>query len=80
MTDPKTKVMMIPGLSCALCGTREGPGLHFPVFAADGQPAMPRVCQPCLAVILGVALQLAGHAGAQVAAIVVSLGSTGQPT
>jgi hypothetical protein len=72
-------MMVIPGLSCALCGGQGGPGLHVPVLAPDGQPRMPRVCQPCVSVFGAVFLQLLGHAGAQVAAIAVSVNSTGQP-
>lgn len=69
--------MMIPGLSCALCGDNGSPGLHVPVVTPDGQPTMPRICQPCVAVVLGVTLQLLGHASGQVAAVAVDVHSTG---
>lgn len=79
MTDRRTQVMVIPGLSCALCGAEGGPGLHIPVLTPTGQPKMPRICQACLSVFLGVVLQLLGHAGAQVAAAAVDVHSTGYP-
>ncbi len=71
---------MVPGFACALCTDTGSPGLHVPVMTPEGKAAMPRVCQPCLSVIAGVVLQLLGHAGAQVAAIVVNVNSTGVPT
>lgn len=80
MTGRKTEVMMVPGFACALCTDTGSPGLHVPVMTPEGKAGMPRVCQPCLSVLLGVLFQLLGHAGAQTAAIAVSVGSTGVPT
>jgi hypothetical protein len=80
VTDRKTEVMMVPGFACALCTDTGSPGLHVPVMTPEGKPLMPRICQPCVSVLSGVLLQLLGHAGAQVAAIVVSVNSTGQPS
>jgi hypothetical protein len=77
MADRKTEVMMIPGISCALCGDDGSPGLHVPVMTPGGQPRMPRICQPCVAVFSGVLLQLLGHAGGQMAAVAVSVHATG---
>jgi hypothetical protein len=80
VTDRKTEVMMVPGFACALCSDTGSPRLHLPVMTPEGKPAMPSICQPCVSIFVGVLLQLLGHAGAQVAAIAVSLNSTGQPT
>jgi hypothetical protein len=66
---------MFPGTKCALCGDDGSPGLHVPVVTPGGQAKLPRICQPCLSSLYGVMLQLAGHAGAQVAAIAVSVNS-----
>jgi hypothetical protein len=79
VTGSKTEVMMVPGFACALCTDTGSPRLHVPVITPEGRPAVPAICQPCLAVISGVLLQLLGHAGAQVAAIAVSVNSTGHP-
>lgn len=79
MAERTTQVMVIPGISCALCGEEGSPGLHIPVMTPKGQPKMPRVCQACLSVLMGVTLQLLGHAGAQVAAVAVNVHSTGYP-
>lgn len=79
MTERVTQAMVVPGTSCALCGALGGPGLHVPVLTAHGQVRLPRVCQPCVAVFGGIFLQLLGHAGAQVAAVAVSVNATGQP-
>jgi hypothetical protein len=79
VTDRMTEVMMVPGLVCALCGDEGSPGLHVPVMTPDGQVRMPRICQPCVAVFSGVLLQLLGYAGSQVAAVAVSVHSTGLP-
>jgi hypothetical protein len=80
VTGRKTEVLLVPGFACALCTDTGSPGMHVPVMTPEGRTAMPRICQPCLSVILGVAFQLLGHAGAQAAAIAVSVSSTGQPT
>lgn len=80
MTGRKTEVLLIPGQACALCGDTGSPGIHLAVMTPDGRAAMPRVCQPCTAAFAGVVLQLLGHAGAQVAAIAVTLHNTGKPT
>jgi hypothetical protein len=80
VTNRKTEVMMVPGFACALCSDTGSPGIHLPVMTPEGKAQMPRICQPCLSILAGVLLQLLGHAGAQVAAIAVSLNRTGQPT
>jgi hypothetical protein len=76
----KTEVMVVPGFACALCGDTGSPRIHVPVMTPEGKALMPSICQPCLSVVLAVLFQLLGHAGAQAAAIAVSLSSTGQPT
>jgi hypothetical protein len=78
VTERATQVLMVPGLSCALCGDLDSPALHVPVITPDGQARMPRVCRNCLSVLTGVLFQLLGHAGGQVAEIAVRVHGTGQ--
>ena len=73
MTDRTTKVLVIPGTACALCGDGDSPGMHVPVMTPEGQARLPYICQPCVSVFAGIVLQLLGHAGAQVGAIAVGL-------
>jgi hypothetical protein len=75
LTDRATKALVIPGIACSLCGDRGSPGLHVPVMTPEGQARLPRICQPCLSAVLGVTLQLLGHAGEQAAEIAVSVNS-----
>lgn len=79
MSDCRTEVMMVPGFACALCTDTGSPRIHVPVMTPEGVPKLPSICQPCLSVISGMLLQLLGHAGAQVAAVAVSLHATGTP-
>lgn len=63
---------------CALCGGQGGSGISVPVFDQAGRPAVRRICQPCLSSVLGVSLQLMGHAPAKVAAIVAEMHTRGR--
>lgn len=71
--------MVFPGLACALCGDKYAPALHVPVISPEGQARLPRVCENCLSVVLKISFQLLGHAGRQVAEVVVSMNATGHP-
>ena len=66
-----TEAIVIPAVDCALCGDHETPGINVPVMGGDGRARMPRVCENCLAPLLGVVLQLAGHAPLRMARVVV---------
>jgi hypothetical protein len=64
------------GDPCALCQRPGDQALTVPVFGASG-PGVRRVCEHCLSSVLGVALQLLGHAPAVLARAAVSMQDTG---
>ena len=62
---------------CALCGSRDYPGLSVPV-SLGGTPRVRHVCRFCLTIVLSLAFQLLGHAGEAVADRVISVQDTGR--
>lgn len=66
--------------ACALCGSPGERGITVPVFTESGQPGARRICQACLSAVLGVSLQLLGHAPAKAAAIAVEMHVNGYLT
>jgi hypothetical protein len=75
--------MAVPGVSCGLCGDTDTAGINVPVFCDRGDrgvvPAFPRICQNCLASVLGVTFGLMGKAPGRLADLAVTMHNTGRP-
>jgi hypothetical protein len=70
-------VGVVADKKCSLCGDEGSPGVHAPVFDVNGRPAIRRVCEPCLSMLLSVSLQFLARAHDQLAGLVCAVQVTG---